>query len=132
MARIALWMNRVTLAWKRTPATWVAIVFNEARQFAVVTDDGEQHPPSGQIKPDDVIERQCYTGLGFSKADFVAEAPLRLLHIDGQGGAGLKFYFSGQLRTQGQSFHIFEQKIGYLPQIELKRFIPAELLEKLK
>ena len=133
MVRIAFSVNRfAVLPWKRTPAIWIAIIFNDAGQFAVMTGNGgRRYLPSGQIKPDDIIERRCYSGLDLDKLDFVMEAPLRLLSIDGRGARGFAFYFSGQLHSEGQSVHRFVQKVVYLSRTELKSFIPKEVLEKL-
>ncbi len=132
MARIAFSVHRFAIMpWKRTPARWTAIIFNEAGQFAVMMGNGGRNLPSGQIEPDEIIERQCYSGLGLDKSDFVREAPLRLLLIGGRGARGFTFYFSGQLRPEGQSLHRFEQKVVYLSRTELKSLIPADVLEKI-
>lgn len=134
-AQIAFSLYRVyrfaVLPWKRTSVKWTAIIFNDAGQFAVTTGNVARHLPTGQIKPDETIERQCYSGLGLDKSDFAIEAPLRLVHIGGQAGRSFTFYFSGQLNAKGQSFQRFKQKAVYLSRTELRSFIPTELLEKL-
>jgi hypothetical protein len=133
MARIAAAVNRFAVQpWKRTVAIWTAIIFNEAGQFAVITHNGEQHLPSGQIMPDGVSEHQCLSALGLSDSDFVMDAPLRLLHIDGQGARGFTFYFSAQLRADGKSTRRFEHNISYTSRADLTSFIPTEVLDKLQ
>jgi hypothetical protein len=120
----------LVLPWKRTPAKWEAIIFNSSKRFAVIGP--KQALPSGQIHPDSSIPSQCLAALGLQKWSFADHAPFKLIHIDGHGGSGVTFYFSGELAVDDQSAQQFEDKVTHLSRSLLPSLVPKECDAKLQ
>jgi hypothetical protein len=120
----------LVLPWKRTPANWVAIIFNGAGSFASLSGS-KQGLPSGEVDGDKAISSQCLTAMGLHKWSFSDRAPFALIHIDGRGGSGMTFYFSGELVADEQAAKQFDAQALYLPRYLLGNFLPSEVEQKL-
>ena len=91
------------LPWKRTPARWSAVILNGAGQFAVVREAGQDQLPSAEVDPDRPVPSQCLEALELDKWSFSDRSHFNLVHIEGQGGSGVTFYFSGELAEDDPS-----------------------------
>src|SRR6266571_3020555 len=117
----------LVLPWKRTPARWSAVILNSAGQFAVLREAGQDQLPSAEVDPDQPIPSQCLDTLGLNKWSFSDRSHFKLVHIGGQGGSGVTFYFSGKLAENDPPAKLFEARAAYLHPSLLRGFVPAEV-----
>ena len=112
---------------RRTPARWSAIVFNEAGQFAVEHNAQGRSLPSGDVRPGYPIPHLCRLGLGLDQSQFTSTAPLRLIGIVGSGGEEMTFYYSGKMISDFALINRAGSNTSFVERSELSSFIPAEI-----
>ena len=120
----------LVLPWKRTPANWKVVIFDRSDRFAVMINPAGRLP-SGEVDPEQSVPAQCLAALGLHRSSFSDHAPFELIHIDGRGGGGVTFYFSGELASDDQAGGLSETGTTYLSRTMLGIFVPREVAEKL-
>jgi len=127
-----LLFRRIVLPWKRTPATWRAVIFNENGQVAVRCDDRGQDLPSADVISEGPILYECLTKLNLAKIDFSPRFPFRLIDITGRGGERMTMYFLGELLGANQGVaQEFVPGITYVERSSIESLIPDEIKEQL-
>jgi hypothetical protein len=117
---------------KRTPARWSAIIFNDEGRFAVEQDSAGRRLPSGHIKPGYSIPHLCRNELGLDQSCFANKAALRLIGVEGRGGEEIVFYYSGEILRDVAHVRRFEDRVSYVEPSELGSFLPDDIGTKLR
>jgi hypothetical protein len=112
---------------KRTPARWSAIIFDDEGRFAVDQNPAGRRLPSGRIKAGSSIPHLCRNELGLDQSCFASKGQLRLIGIEGRGGEEFSFYLSGEIVRAMAQVRRLENRVSFVEKSELGLFVPDDI-----